>query len=232
MKSVFFDIDGTLDDSNDAHAQSWVDAFAEGGLSVPFDRIRPLIGMGADKLMDSLALGFAADSEQAASAKNRRKAIFLSRYLPQLVAFPGARELVLFVKSAGLTCVVASSASPQELEPLLEIAGVAGLFDHAVSPDEVAASKPDPDVVAAALAWSRTSSADAVMIGDTKYDIEAAHRAGVKCIALRCGGSAPADLEAADAMFDTPLALVTALQQQPFEKLFERHVAITPANSG
>jgi beta-phosphoglucomutase-like phosphatase (HAD superfamily) len=151
VTSVFFDIDGTLDDSNDAHARSWIDTFAERRISVAFERVRPLIGMGSDKLLRALDLGIETDGDAGKALTARRKAIFLERYVSDVKAFPGARQLVATIKDAGLRCVVASSASPEELTPLLAIAGATELFDHAIRPDEVSATKPDPDVVLAAL---------------------------------------------------------------------------------
>lgn len=229
IQSVFFDIDGTLVDSNDFHARAWVDTFAESGRNVTFESIRPLIGMGSDKLLAALDIGGPAHSDTAQRLTARRKAIFLERYIERVVAFPGARTLVEMCKNARLRCVVASSASPEELTPLLEIAGVAQLFDHAMKPDEIAASKPDPDVVQAALNWSETRSDNALMIGDTVYDIEAAHRAEVRCIALRCGGAGADSLAEADATFDTPLALATALGAQSFDSLLRAHASATNA---
>jgi HAD superfamily hydrolase (TIGR01509 family) len=219
VTSVFFDIDGTLDDSNDAHARSWIDTFAERRISVAFERVRPLIGMGSDKLLRALDLGIETDGDAGKALTARRKAIFLERYVSDVKAFPGARQLVATIKDAGLRCVVASSASPEELTPLLAIAGATELFDHAIRPDEVSATKPDPDVVLAALTWSRSDPAKAVMIGDTVYDIDAAHRSGVRCIALRCGGSSSDDLAHADAQFDDPAALVAALRRSSLDEL-------------
>lgn len=223
IQSVFFDIDGTLVDSNDFHAQSWVDTFGESGRTFGFERIRPLIGMGGDKLLATLDADLKADSEVGKALTARRKAIFLERYIRRVVAFPGARELVEAFRRAGLRCVVASSASPEELEPLLAIAGVGELFDHAIKPDEIEGSKPEPDIVYAALQWSKTKPQNALMIGDTSYDVEAAHRAVVRCIALRCGGSPTQALAEADAIFDNPLALAVALRSASIDAL------LTPA---
>jgi HAD superfamily hydrolase (TIGR01509 family) len=175
--------------------------------------------MGGDKLLRELDLGIKTDGDAGKTLSSRRKAIFLERYLSGVKAFPGARQLVATLKEAGLCCVVVSSASPEELTPLLAIAGAADLFDHAIRPEEVNATKPDPDVVLAALAWSRTNPANAVMIGDTRYDIDAAHRAGVRCIALRCGGSSNDDLRQADAQFDDPAALVAELKRTTLDQL-------------
>jgi HAD superfamily hydrolase (TIGR01509 family) len=211
IETALFDVDGTLVASNDAHARAWFDALAEGGYDVAFERLRPLIGLGSDKLLPALELGLTSDAEPGASITSRRKAIFLERYVGGIAALPGARELVERVASRGVRCVVASSATPDELGRLLEIAGASDAFAHAMKPDDVEGSKPDPDIVVAALAWSGTPPERAVMIGDTRFDMEAAARAGVAAIGLRSGGSGDADLAAAAAIFDTPADLARAL---------------------
>ncbi len=220
IESVFFDIDGTLVDSNDGHARAWVDAFAERGEHIAFDRIRPLIGMGSDKLLATFAIE--AESDEGRALGERSKALFLRDHLGAVVAFPGARDLVESIKRAGLRRIVASSASGDERDPLLEIARVRELFDHAVEADEIAASKPDPDVVLAALAWSKTQPSRALMIGDTSYDIDAAHRAGVRCIAFRCGGSPAEALTNADAIYGTPGDLAAELATTTLDALLAR----------
>ncbi len=222
ITTVLFDIDGTLDDSNDAHAHSWVDALAEAGYAIPFARIRPLIGLGSDKLFPKLDAGLSADAEPGASILKRRREIFLGRYLPAIKPFPGAHDLVAALREHEYRLIVASSASEEELTPLLEIAGVGNLFDHAMTPNEVENSKPDPDIVEAALAWSKTSRQSAVMIGDSRYDVEAAVRAGVAAIALRCGGTSDADLAGAAAVFDDPADLLRALERTSFEAILRR----------
>ncbi len=119
IKGVIFDIDGTLVDSNDAHAQSWVDTFAEAGYDVPFDVVRPLIGMGGDKLLPK-TIAKSRDSEEGKKLVKRRSEIFRERYLPHLRPLKGARDLVLRVRSDGLKAVVATSAKEEELRGLLK----------------------------------------------------------------------------------------------------------------
>jgi beta-phosphoglucomutase-like phosphatase (HAD superfamily) len=109
LQGVIFDIDGTLVDSNDAHAQSWVDTFAEADYKVPFDVVRPLIGMGADKLLPK-TIGISHDSDEGKKLIKRRSEIFRERYLSQLRPFKGSRELVMRIRSDGLKAVVATSA--------------------------------------------------------------------------------------------------------------------------
>ncbi len=183
--------------------------------------------MGGDKLLRAVGVKD-PDGEHASEMSARRKAIFLERHLSKVRAFPGSRELVEAFGQSKLQRIVASSASPEELTPLLAAGGVAEMFDHAVTPDEIESTKPDPDVVLAALEWSKTEPERALMIGDTAFDIDAAHRAGVRCIALRCGGSPDEALAAADAIFDTPAALLIALQTTTLETLVGSRLNVTP----
>jgi HAD superfamily hydrolase (TIGR01509 family) len=200
-RAVLFDVDGTLVDSNDAHAHAWVEAFAEHGINVPFDLVRRSIGMGGDKLIPAVS-GLAADDALGKRVSDRRGEIFKRKYLGTLKPFRGARELVAELKSRGLTAVAASSAKKDELRPLLEIAGAASLMDAATSSDDAEESKPDPDIVHAALKQAQARPEDAVLIGDTPYDMEAATRAGVAAIAFRCGGWGDEDLRPAIATYD------------------------------
>ena len=216
IETVLFDVDGTLTDSNDAHARAWVDALGEAGFTVPFERVRPLIGLGADRLLPELDLGLTAGDEPGATIVKRRREIFLATYLPTVRGLPGSRELLQRLRDDAYRCIVASSASEHELQPLLDIAQVDGLFEHAMKPEEVDASKPAPDIVLAALAWSKTAPERAVMVGDSRYDVEAANKAKVPVIALRCGGSGPRDLEGAAAIFDDPAALLRAIEADGF----------------
>ncbi len=216
IETVLFDVDGTLTDSNDAHAHAWVEALGEAGYTVPFERIRPLIGSGSDRLLPGLDVGLTTEDEPGVSIVKRRREIFLEKYLPAIRSFPGSRELLQRLRTDAYRCIVASSASERELQPLLEIAQVDGLFDHAMKPEEVEASKPAPDIVEAALAWSKTAPERAVMVGDSRYDVEAATRANVRFVGLRCGGGSADDLAGAAAIFDDPAALLEALEGEGF----------------
>jgi HAD superfamily hydrolase (TIGR01509 family) len=214
VNAVLFDVDGTLVDSNDAHAHAWVLAFAEHGVDVDFAEVRRRIGMGGDKLMPQVS-GIAEESPQGTAIAARRKQIFRERFLPTLRAFPDAGPLVAAIKARGLRAVAASSAKREELEPLLEIAGAGSLMDETTSSDDAEASKPDPDIVHAALDRAGARAPDAVMIGDTPYDVDAARRAGVAAIAFRCGGWTDADLEGAIAVYDGPWDLLARLDESP-----------------
>jgi HAD superfamily hydrolase (TIGR01509 family) len=217
VTAVLFDVDGTLVDSNDAHAYAWVQAFSEHGVEVPFGAVRRRIGMGGDKLMPEVS-GISEDSPQGSEIAARRSAIFRDRFLPTLRAFREAGALVAAIKAGGVTVVAASSAKREELEPLLRIAGAASLMDETTSSDDAEASKPDPDIIHAALDRAGAQAGDAMMIGDTPYDIDAARRAGVAVIAFRCGGWADADLEGAVAIYDGPWDLLAQLDDSPLRR--------------
>jgi HAD superfamily hydrolase (TIGR01509 family) len=200
---VIFDVDGTLVDSNDAHARAWVEAFAEHRITVAYDRVRRAIGMGGDKLMPVVA-GIEEDSAAGKAIAKRRAEIFQRTWLPKLRPFPGARDLVAHLKRHGFTLAVASSAKEDELHPLLEIAQVADLIPTRTSSDDAERSKPDPDIVSAAVERVGCGQERSVMIGDTPYDVEAAKRAGIRIVAFTCGGWSADDLRGASAIYAGP----------------------------
>jgi len=207
VEAVLFDVDGTLVDSNDAHAQAWSDAFKEVGREIGSETVLPLVGMGSDKLLPHLT-GIDAESEEGKRLTERRTEIFMKVYLPAIRPFPEARELVERCRSAGLKCVVASSASDDELQGLMRVLGAEWLLDDATSSSDAERSKPDPDIVRAAVDKAGVGPAGCVMIGDTQYDVAAATRAGVRIIALRCGGRGDEDLKGAIAIYDDPADLL------------------------
>ena len=212
FKAVLFDVDGTLVDSNDAHAQAWVKAFQEHNVDVDAALVRRCIGMGGDKLMPEVS-GIEEDSPEGKKIATRRGEIFTQEFIPKLRAFRGARDLVAAIKDRGYTAVAASSASKEDLKALLGIAGVEELMDDKTSSDDAEDSKPDPDIINAALKRAGTTAAETVMIGDTPYDLEAARRAGVDAIAFRSGGWKDADLTGAIAIYDGPWDLLEQINQ-------------------
>jgi len=201
LKAVLFDVDGTLVDSNDAHAAAWVRAFTEYGVAVGPAHVRRCIGMGGDKLMPEVS-GIEEDSPRGQAIAKRRSEIFTQEFLPTLKPFKGARELVAAIRDRGMTAVAASSASKDDLKALLKVAGVDDLMDEKTSSDDAEDSKPAPDIIHAALKRAQASPAEAIMIGDTPHDIEAARRAGVEAIAFRSGGWKDEDLKGAMAIYD------------------------------
>jgi phosphoglycolate phosphatase-like HAD superfamily hydrolase len=212
---VILDIDGTLIDSNDAHAHAWVEALAEFGFEVEYARVRPMIGMGGDKLLPKLT-GLPDGTDTAKRIGERRAAIFRERYLPSLRAFPHTRDLLVRMRDEGMKLGVATSAKEEELDSLLRVAGADDLVESATSASEAGESKPDPDVVEAAIERLELDAGRLVMLGDTPYDVAAARRAGVRIVALRCGGWGDEALEGAVAVYDDPADLLAHYDESPF----------------
>jgi len=215
VRAAVLDIDGTLIDSNDAHAQAWVDVGKEMGYDIDFAHVRSLIGKGGDKVVPEIT-GLDDESDEAEKVKKRRGEIFQERYLPTLQPFPRARELLERFQADGMTLVVATSASKDDMGKLLEKAGIKDLIEEKTSQSDVEASKPDPDVIEAAVEKAGCKPSEAVMLGDTPYDVEASRRAGVPCVALRCGGWGDEDLKDAVAIYDDPADLLANYDQSPY----------------
>ena len=203
IEGVIFDVDGTLVDSNDAHAHAFVEAFRELGYGVGFEAVRRLIGKGSDKLVPELI------GRRDEKVAERKKAIFKARHLPRLRAFPGVEDLLRFLKQRERRLAVACSAGKDELRSLLQAAHATPYFEETTDADDAEHSKPDPDIVQAALAKLRLPAARCVLIGDTPYDAQAARNAGVRFIGVRCGGLwRDADLQPAAEVFDDPQELM------------------------
>jgi beta-phosphoglucomutase-like phosphatase (HAD superfamily) len=212
FKAVLFDVDGTLVDSNNAHAYAWVRAFADQGVQVDPIEVRLSIGMGGDKLMPAVS-GIEEDSPVGRQIAARRGEIFATECLPRLQPFPSADRLIAAIVKRGYKAVAASSAQREELSALLQVAGAASLMDDWTSSDDADASKPEPDIIHAALRRVRVEPRAAVMIGDTPYDVAAARRAGVAMIAFRCGGWLDPDLVGAVEIYDGPADLLARLDR-------------------
>lgn len=215
LPTALLDVDGTLVDSNFAHAQAWEAALAEFGFNVPAGFLVRLIGMGGDKILPLISPKLSDDKTLGKHVVARRKAILFERYLPALRPTLGARALVERLRDAGIVCVVASSAARDELDALLKVAGVTDLIDHLTSSDDAERSKPSPDIITAALEKAGRPPHDAVLIGDTPYDVLAAANAGVPTVAFRSGGWEDAALANAIAIYDNPADLLAHFAASP-----------------
>src|SRR6478735_3799046 len=215
LKAVLLDVDGTLVDSNDAHAQAWAEVFQRNGYPATFEWVRELIGKGGDKLLPEVT-GLAPDSHEAERLSKERSVHFAREYLPQLRAFPRAEALLRRLHDDGLRLVVASSANQDELRPLLEVCGALPFIHEQTSSGDVQHSKPDPDIVQVELRKAGCSAGEAVMLGHTPYDVQAATKAGVPVIALRCGGHPDAALSGALAIYDDVADLLANFDQSVF----------------
>jgi HAD superfamily hydrolase (TIGR01509 family) len=218
FKAVIFDVDGTLVDSNDAHAKAWVQAITESGRRAELSSVRPLIGMGGDKLLPKVT-GLSIESPEGKAIANRRRDIFRGDFLPQLQPTRGAQRLLEWLRDERKKLVVASSAEEDELQDLLRVAGAAKMFESTASSDDAERSKPDPDIVVAAIEHANCPLAETVMVGDTPYDVEAALRAGIEIIGLRSGGWSDAELFGAIAVYADPADLLDHYDLSPFKRL-------------
>lgn len=214
FRAVLLDMDGTLVDSNEAHVRAWVEALKEAGRPVEEKDVWPLVGMGGDNLLPAVA-GIPKESEEGTRISERRGEIFRTRYLPGIRPFPAVRPLLERMRGAGLRLMVASSSPADELDEMLRTAEAADLVEGATSASDAGRSKPDPDVIHAALERLGLPAVQVVLLGDTPYDIQAAAKAGVRVIALRCGGFPDKDLTGALALYDDPADLLARFAESP-----------------
>jgi HAD superfamily hydrolase (TIGR01509 family) len=196
-RAVIFDVDGTLVDSVDLHARAWQDAFREYGLEVPFEEVRYQIGKGGDQLMPVF---FPLDDLRrfGEEMQKRRTRIYRERYMNQVRAFPCVRDLLERVKRDGKLIALASSADADDFQHNLGLLGVGDLIDGATSSEDARRSKPFPDIFEAALSkLDSVAARDAVAVGDTHYDAEAASQIGLRIVGFLCGGFPEEDLRGA-----------------------------------
>ena len=188
IKAFIFDIDGTLMDSNDAHAQSFVETFNKYGKDVSLDELKCLIGMGADDILKKY-LNQKEFEKYGEEMKKFRSRLFLKKYLPDVKVFPKVRELFERIKRDGKQIVLASSAKSDELEKYLEKLKISDLIADETSSSDVEDSKPEPDIFQAAFKKLKNVKKEEVLVvGDTPYDAEAAAKAGLKIIGVTSGG--------------------------------------------
>jgi HAD superfamily hydrolase (TIGR01509 family) len=195
VKAVFLDIDGTLMDTNYLHIEAWAQAFEEVGARPPRSRIHHQVGKGSDRLIPELV----EDGHKAARVSELH-----SEYYAQLQErghpLPGAKELVTSLVDRGYEVWFATSAKPEELEHHMKELGAKDNIAGVVSSDEAEESKPAPDIFGLALERVGVSPEDAVVVGDSIWDIEAAKEAGVRAAAVMTGGAfSRAELEEAGA---------------------------------
>jgi HAD superfamily hydrolase (TIGR01549 family) len=193
--AAILDIDGTLVDTNYHHAVAWYRAFRQSHITLPIWKIHRHMGMGGDKLVASLT-SEAFDEENGDEVRAAEKVLYME-LIEECAPMQGARELIEELKRRGSAVVLASSAKSSEVDYYLDLLGARELADAWTMSDDVEATKPDPDLVQAAL--DKAGTKDAVMVGDTPWDIEAAGRAKVPTIAVLTGGFAEAELREAGA---------------------------------
>jgi len=196
VDAALLDVDGTLVDTNCQHALAWYRAFRRHGIVLPLWRIHRSIGMGGDQLVPAL-VGEETDQEKGDDIRDTRDTLY-QELIGEVEPLHGSHELIADLKERGLRVVLASSAPEDELEHYLELLDARELADAWTTDGDVAATKPAPDLVRAALDKAGTESA--VMIGDTRWDIEAARRAGLETICVITGGWSEQELRDAGAV--------------------------------
>jgi HAD superfamily hydrolase (TIGR01509 family) len=186
MGTAVLDIDGTLVDTNYHHAIAWFRAFRQHGLVLPLWRIHRHIGMGGDQLVAALA-------GQGFDVRAAEKVLY-TELIGEVQPLEGARKLIEDLKGNGHTVVLASSAKSEELEHYLTLLDARALADDWTDSSDVEKTKPEPDLLLAALEKVGADAKDAVMIGDSVWDCRAADRAGVRSVGVLTGGFSEAEL--------------------------------------
>lgn len=221
IKAIFFDIDGTLVDSNDLHVTAWQEALASAGAHFTRETIHDQIGKGADMLIPALLPDLnEADRERLADAHGE---LYKSRFLSEVKAFPGARDLLRHVARSGQQVVLASSASRPEVDHYLDLLDAHSLVSASTSADEVERSKPAPDIFAHALGkMAPLLPHEVIVVGDTPYDASAAGKCGIAAVGLR-SGKFPDDVllgAGAIALYDDAAALLAGYDDSPLARLY------------
>src|SRR5215211_2093777 len=211
--AAILDVDGTLVDTNYQHAIAWFRAFLQHGQVLPIWRIHRHIGMGGDQLVEALC-GEQVEEEKGDDIRTAEKALYMS-LIPEVEPLRGARELIVDLKERGHDVVLASSAKPDEVDHYLDLLDARELADGWTTSGDVESTKPQPDLVQAAI--DKSGADDAVMVGDSTWDCEAAGRAGVTTVAVLTGGFSPEELRAAGAacIFERIEDLLARLDETP-----------------
>jgi len=196
MPAALLDVDGTLVDANYQHALCWYRAFREHDVVLPVWRLHRHVGMGGDKFVPAVA-GDEVEERIGDAVRDRWEELF-DELIDEVAAFEGAHELMRDLKERGHPVVLASSSIEKHLEQYVELMDARDVADGWTTKDDVEATKPEPDLVEAALAKAGTR--DAVMIGDTPWDIEAARRAGIETVCVITGGFSEQELRDAGAV--------------------------------
>ena len=217
-QAAIFDIDGTLLDSVDMHAEAWRIIFERHGKNIPFQDVRGQIGKGGDQL---LPVFFSEEelAEYGDDMEAERGKLFKKNFLPNVKPFPGVRPLFERMKRDGLKLALASSAKKDELEHYAKLLEIDDLIEAGTSSDDAAKSKPHPDIFSAAVKKLGDLPTEATLAaGDTPYDAEAAGKIGIKTVGFLCGGFAEADLRKAGiiALYQDPADLLRRYEASPF----------------
>jgi len=199
IRAAIFDLDGTLVDSNDLHAEAWQEAFRHFGKEIPFRELRQQIGKGGDQYLP-VFLSPAEMQTFGEELNTFRSGLFKKKYLQRVQAFPKVRELFEQVRAGSKRIALASSGNADEIEHYVELAHIGDLIDARTTKTEVRHSKPEPDVFLETLRQLQLSAEEAIVIGDTPFDVQTAKKSQMQTIALLCGGFSEDGLRASGAV--------------------------------
>ena len=211
--AAILDVDGTLVDTNYQHAVAWYRAFRQHGIVLPVWLIHRHIGMGGDQLVAALT-SEEVEERRGEDIRAAEKVLYLE-LIEEVQPLAGARELIEDLRRAGRRVVLASSAKPEEVDHYLELLDARGIVDDWTTSGDVEATKPEPDLVHAAI--EKAGEDDAVMVGDSTWDCEAAKHAGIETVAVLTGGFSDAELReaGATAVFSSLSNLLAHLDETP-----------------
>ena len=213
IAAVLFDLDGTLVDSNEAHARAWVEVFAENGYELDLFLVKSLIGMGGDRLVRR-AIGETSE-EEIERLDKRRSEVFRQKYLQDVYPFDKANELIVLLKERGLVVLLATAAGREDRDALLARGDLEGQFHGGADSDKVENSKPAPDTLLACLQDHELEPAQCLLVGDTPYDGHAAYEAGMRFLAVETGGWTAEHLKTAELVVPSVAAIYRALSANP-----------------
>ncbi|MCF3134171.1 HAD family hydrolase [Streptomyces olivochromogenes] len=216
-RAAVFDVDGTLVDTNHLHVLTWWEAFRQAGHQVPTHAIHRAVGLGSDDLIAHLLQGKTTLAPGEAQHLDTAHKVLYAQYFERLSPLPGAGRLLRRLADDGWRVILATSASDDELSALRNAIDADDAITATASADDVTEGKPSPEPVERALELACVPAEHAVFVGDTVWDMQAGSRAGVRCVALLCGGIPRTDLEeaGADAVFDDPAHLLASLPRSP-----------------
>ena len=188
IKAIIFDLDGTLVDSVDYHAEAWVKAFKEYGYDFDFGRLRQQIGKGSEFIIGELLPEAEAEKLESDIAGYRKK-YYQENLLEKVKPFPKVRELLTAIKADNIKVVLASSARKETIAHYKKLLNIEDLIDGATSTDDVEKSKPEPDIFQSALdKLGDISAKEVIVVGDSPYDAIAAGKVPIRAVGVLCGG--------------------------------------------
>lgn len=212
LKAVIFDVDGTLVDSNDAHARCWVEAFAHFGKQFAYDVVRGQIGKGGDLLVPDL-LDAREMRKFGEALQKYRSRLYKEKYMQNVKPFPNVRAVFEALRARGVKLALGSSSNPDEVQYTTQLLGVGDLLEGSTSKKDAEHSKPSPEIFQAALEQVGGDAATTLAVGDTPYDILAAHRAKIAVAAVLTGGFEREALQKAEFLFENVAELVREIDR-------------------